>query len=133
MTVHTQVGAQNLMASRVVIVVGSGGREHALAWKLAQSSALAGGTVFVAPGNGGTESAPAEGRCRISPLPHASHDALVAFAVAECAMLVVVGPEVPLAEGLAGEWRARAARAGARAGGAACGGGQPHARTWRER
>jgi phosphoribosylamine--glycine ligase len=77
-----------------VLVVGSGGREHALCWKLTQSPLL--GRLFCAPGNAGiTEVADC--------VPIAADDVagLVAFAVAEKIGLVVVGPEVPLVAGLA--------------------------------
>ncbi len=76
-----------------VLVVGGGGREHALAWKLAQSSRVE--TVFVAPGNGGTAQAE-----RIRNVPITDLDALCRFAVAEKIGLTVVGPEGPLAAGI---------------------------------
>ena len=68
-----------------VLVVGGGGREHALAWKLAQSSRVE--TVFVAPGNGGTAQAE-----RMRNVPITDLDALCRFAVAEKIGLTVVGP-----------------------------------------
>jgi phosphoribosylamine--glycine ligase len=75
-----------------ILVVGSGAREHALAWKLAQSPRVA--AVKVAPGNAGLtlESIPIETR---------DHDGLIAYARAENMGLVVIGPEEPLASGLA--------------------------------
>jgi phosphoribosylamine--glycine ligase len=76
-----------------ILVIGSGGREHALAWKLAQSPRVF--RVFVAPGNAGT--AAEEG---ISNVPHTSLSALVDFARAEAIGLTVVGPEAPLAAGI---------------------------------
>jgi phosphoribosylamine--glycine ligase len=77
-----------------VLLVGSGGREHALAWKLAQSLLL--GTLFVAPGNPGTAQIG-----RNVPVSATAVDALVDIAKREHVGLVVVGPEAPLAAGLA--------------------------------
>lgn len=77
-----------------VLVVGGGGREHALAWKLAQSPALT--KLFVAPGNPGIESV-----AELVPIKAEDIDALVAFARAARIDLVVPGPEAPLARGLA--------------------------------
>ena len=76
-----------------VLVVGAGGREHALAWKLAQSPRVA--TVFVAPGNAGT-AADAD----LVNVPIDDIDGLVAFAMRESVALTVVGPEAPLAAGI---------------------------------
>jgi phosphoribosylamine---glycine ligase len=76
-----------------VLVVGGGGREHALAWKLAQSSRVE--TVFVAPGNGGTAQAE-----RIRNVPITDQKQLCEWAVAEKIGLTVVGPEGPLAAGI---------------------------------
>src|SRR5690242_8823433 len=81
-------------ANMRVLLVGSGGREHALAWKLAQSPML--DTLFVAPGNPGT--------ARIGHNVPVNADAvalLVDIARHERIELVVVGPEAPLAAGLA--------------------------------
>ena len=72
-----------------VFVIGSGGREHALAWKLAQSPRVE--HVFVAPGNGGTD-----GASRITNAPFNPHSLISA----PRPDLVVVGPEAPLAEGI---------------------------------
>jgi phosphoribosylamine--glycine ligase len=77
-----------------VLLVGSGGREHALAWKLAQSPLL--GTLFIAPGNPGTAQIG-----RNVPVSATAVDALVDIAKREHVGLVVVGPEAPLAAGLA--------------------------------
>ncbi len=74
-----------------VLVIGSGGREHALAWKLAQSPQVE--RVFVAPGNGGTAD-DAGGRIRNVALDLADPTALRSF------RLVVIGPEAPLADGI---------------------------------
>lgn len=82
-----------------LLVIGSGGREHALAWKLTQSSRVQ--KVFVAPGNGGT--ATAEG---IENLPLTDFAALIAFCNAEKIAFTVVGPEAPLAAGIVDAFRA---------------------------
>jgi phosphoribosylamine---glycine ligase len=86
-----------------VLVVGSGGREHTLAWKLAQSPRVQ--TVFVAPGNGGTATEPA---CKN--LAIGDPAALADFAAAEKIALTVVGPEAPLAAGIVDVFRARGLR-----------------------
>jgi len=77
-----------------VLVVGSGAREHALAWKLAQSPRCTG--VLVAPGNAGIAAA-----FRTAPIAANDVAALTDLAVTERVDLVVVGPEEPLARGLA--------------------------------
>jgi phosphoribosylamine--glycine ligase len=79
-----------------VLVIGTGGREHALAWKLAQSPRVA--EVLVAPGNAGTA---AEEKCRNVPVAAADIAGLVALARAESVGLTVVGPEGPLVAGVA--------------------------------
>ena len=84
-----------------VLVVGGGGREHALAWKMAQAEAVE--HVFVAPGNGGTALDPALTNVPITDVP-----ALVAWAAANTIDLVVVGPEAPLAAGAVDQFRAAA-------------------------
>ncbi|HWA36880.1 MAG TPA: phosphoribosylamine--glycine ligase [Burkholderiales bacterium] len=76
-----------------LLLIGSGGREHALAWKLAQSPKVQ--KVFVAPGNGGT--ALEEG---LENLPVTGIPELVEFARREGIYLTVVGPEAPLAAGI---------------------------------
>jgi phosphoribosylamine---glycine ligase len=78
-----------------VLVVGGGGREHALAWALARSPRV--DEVLVAPGNAGTA---AEAGCRNIEIAANDLDAIVALAVAEPVSLVVVGPEDPLVAGL---------------------------------
>lgn len=77
-----------------ILLVGSGGREHALAWKLRRSPHC--GRLLAAPGNPGIA---AEARCL--PIPATDLDRLTAVATEERVGLVVVGPEVPLAAGLA--------------------------------
>jgi phosphoribosylamine---glycine ligase len=86
-----------------VLVVGGGGREHALAWKLAQSSRVE--TVFVAPGNGGTAQAE-----HIRNVPITDLKQLCEWAVAEKIGLTVVGPEGPLAAGIVDLFRDRGLR-----------------------
>jgi len=82
-----------------ILVIGSGGREHALAWKLAQSPKAS--NVYVAPGNGGT--AIEEG---LTNVPLTAIPSLVEFARREQIALTVVGPEAPLAEGVVDAFRA---------------------------
>ncbi|OIQ89029.1 phosphoribosylamine--glycine ligase [mine drainage metagenome] len=86
-----------------LLVIGSGGREHALAWKLAQSPGVK--KVFVAPGNGGTATEP-----RVENLPITDIDELADFCVRENIHLTVVGPEAPLAAGVVDAFRARRLR-----------------------
>lgn len=76
-----------------LLVIGSGGREHALAWRLARSPRVQ--TVYVAPGNGGTASAD-----QIQNVPLTDIDALIEFARDEKIAYTVVGPEAPLAAGI---------------------------------
>ena len=82
-----------------LLLIGSGGREHALAWKLGQSPKL--DRLFIAPGNGGT-SAVGENVA----LDVEDHAAIIAFCKAEAVDFVVVGPEAPLVAGLADDLRA---------------------------
>ena len=86
-----------------VLVIGSGGREHALAWKLVQSARVQ--TVYVAPGNGGTALDK-----RLHNLAITDPAALADFALAEKIALTVVGPEAPLAAGVVDTFRARGLR-----------------------
>src|SRR5436309_8035463 len=83
-----------------VLVIGRGGREHALVWKLAQSPRA--GKVFCAPGNAGT----ALDGINV-PIEYTETDKLVRFAKKENVGLVVIGPEDPLADGLADLLRAQ--------------------------
>jgi phosphoribosylamine--glycine ligase len=89
-----------------VLLVGSGGREHALAWKMAQSPLLQ--ALFIAPGNAGTARLQA-GSAEIANLPTDPKDkpGLVAAALEKKIDLVVIGPEAPLAAGLADDLRAK--------------------------
>jgi phosphoribosylamine--glycine ligase len=83
-----------------ILVVGSGGREHALAWKLAQSPRVQ--IVYVAPGNGGTA---LDERLRNVPITDLAE--LADFAEKEQVALTVVGPEAPLAAGIVNLFRQR--------------------------
>jgi phosphoribosylamine--glycine ligase len=77
-----------------VLLIGSGGREHALAWKIAQSARLT--TLFAAPGNPGIAE-----HAQVVPLDTEDHAAVLAFSREQEIDLVVVGPEAPLVAGLA--------------------------------
>ena len=83
-----------------ILVVGSGGREHALAWKLAQSVRIQ--RVLVAPGNGGTALDP-----RLKNIALTDPHELADFAEQENIAITVVGPETPLAAGIVDIFRAR--------------------------
>jgi len=85
------------------LVIGGGGREHALAWKLAQSPRVQ--TVYVAPGNAGTAAEPQLKNVGITDL-----DKLADFALAEKIALTVVGPEAALAAGAVDRFRAKGLR-----------------------
>jgi len=76
-----------------LLVVGSGGREHAMAWKLAQGAKVQ--KVYVAPGNGGTATENGLENVEITSIPE-----LIGFAKKEQIYLTVVGPEAPLAAGI---------------------------------
>lgn len=83
-----------------ILVVGSGGREHALAWKLAQSERIQ--MVYVAPGNGGTALDD-----RLENIAITDPQALADFAQQENIALTVVGPETPLAAGIVNIFRSK--------------------------
>jgi Phosphoribosylamine-glycine ligase len=85
------------------LVIGGGGREHALAWRLAQGARVK--AVFVAPGNAGTAAEPHVRNVAITDL-----DALAEFALEEKIDLTVVGPEIALAAGAVDRFRARGLR-----------------------
>ncbi len=82
-----------------LLVIGAGGREHALAWKLATSPRVQ--KVFVAPGNGGTAVEPGVENVALSSVPE-----LVEFAKRQGVQFTVVGPEAPLAAGVVDAFRA---------------------------
>ena len=83
-----------------ILVVGSGGREHALAWKLAQAAGVT--KVYVAPGNAGTAR-----ESKLENLPITDLNALADFAAQNAIHLTVVGPEAPLAGGIVDIFRER--------------------------
>ncbi|TMJ97696.1 MAG: phosphoribosylamine--glycine ligase, partial [Alphaproteobacteria bacterium] len=76
-----------------ILLLGSGGREHALAWKLAASPLLT--KLYCAPGNPGIAR-----ECEVVALDVADHAAVIAFCKAQEIALVVVGPEAPLCAGI---------------------------------
>jgi phosphoribosylamine--glycine ligase len=88
------------MAKKSVLIIGSGGREHALAWKIAQSSHVS--KLYIAPGNAGTVWPAADGRASAENINIGVEDfkALLAFARENDIGLTVAGPEVPLANGI---------------------------------
>ncbi len=86
-----------------VLVIGNGGREHALAWKLSQSERVS--QIFVAPGNGGTAHDQ-----RFKNVPLTDVKALADFAVEQKIAVTVVGPEAYLAAGVVDEFRSRGLR-----------------------
>jgi phosphoribosylamine--glycine ligase len=86
-----------------LLVIGGGGREHAIAWKLTQSPRVQ--KVLVAPGNGGTAREPG-----VANVPITDHGELADFAARENVQLTVVGPEAPLAAGIVDLFRARGLR-----------------------
>ncbi len=86
-----------------ILVIGGGGREHAMAWKISQSPKV--GKVYVAPGNGGTALNP-----KLENLPITDVRELRAWAKEQKIALAVVGPEAPLAAGVVDEFRAHGLR-----------------------
>ena len=82
-----------------LLVIGSGGREHALAWRLSQSAGVE--KVFVAPGNAGTALEPA-----LENIALKSNAELIEFVRREGVAFTVVGPEAPLAAGVVDDFRA---------------------------
>lgn len=83
------------------LVIGSGGREHALAWKLLQSPQVT--RIYCAPGNGGMQQLP---RCQSVALAATDIEGLVRFATVQGIRLTVVGPEVPLVQGIVDAFQA---------------------------
>ncbi len=88
-----------------ILLIGSGGREHALAWKLAQSPNV--DAVLVAPGNAGTS---AEPKCRNVDIASTDIEGLLKLARDEAVGLTVVGPEAPLVLGIVDRFRAEGLR-----------------------
>ncbi len=88
-----------------ILVIGAGGREHALAWKLAQSARVS--EVIVAPGNAGTAT---ENKCRNVAIKVTDITGLLQLAQDEAIGLTVVGPEVPLVAGVVDAFRAAGLR-----------------------
>ncbi len=82
-----------------ILVIGSGGREHAIAWKITQNKEVS--RVYVAPGNAGTATNPDMMNVPISSVPD-----LLAFALKEQIQLTIVGPEAPLSQGVVDAFRA---------------------------
>lgn len=78
-----------------ILVLGSGGREHALAWKIAQDTQVT--QVFVAPGNAGTAT---ENKCKNVELDILDNPAIIEFAQSNQIELIIVGPEAPLVNGV---------------------------------
>jgi len=83
------------------LVIGSGGREHALAWKLLQSPQVT--RIYCAPGNGGMQQLP---RCQSVALAATDIEGLVRFATVQGIRLTVVGPELPLVQGIVDAFQA---------------------------
>lgn len=82
-----------------ILLIGSGGREHALAWKISKSPLL--GTLYIAPGNGGMVSLGTQTDLDVS-----DHQAVISFAQKNDIELVVIGPEAPLVAGLSDDLEA---------------------------
>ncbi len=89
------------VATMNILVIGSGGREHALAWKLAQPDYV--NQVFVAPGNAGTA---LEAKLKNVDLDVMNFDGLIEFAKSNAIELTVVGPEAPLVDGIVDRFQA---------------------------
>lgn len=89
------------MVTMKILVIGNGGREHALAWKIAQSARV--DAVWVAPGNAGTAQEP---KCNNLNIAADDIEALATFAKEQSIDLTVVGPEAPLALGLVDRFKA---------------------------
>lgn len=84
-----------------ILILGSGGREHALAWKTAQDAKVT--NVFVAPGNAGTAT---EAKCTNVNLDILNNPAIIEFAQGNAIDLIIVGPEAPLVNGVVDACRA---------------------------
>ncbi|KAF9875670.1 hypothetical protein CkaCkLH20_07051 [Colletotrichum karsti] len=92
----------NSTANLRILLIGNGGREHALAWKLSQSPLVE--AIYAAPGNGGTASCPKT--TNITDIAANNYAALVKFAQSKSVGLVVPGPEAPLVDGVEAFFRA---------------------------
>ncbi|GEM_PF-7551 len=108
LTAETKIGKKHRLQTpkkKRVLVIGSGGREHALAWKLAKSSQVK--EVFVAPGNAGTAQ-----EAKVTNVPIAANDlpGLVSFAKEKNIDFTLVGPEVPLVAGVVDTFQAAGLR-----------------------
>ena len=89
------------MSSLRILLIGNGGREHALAWKLSQSSRVE--QIFAVPGNGGMATCPKV--TNVSSVKADDYPSLVKFAEENAITLVVPGPEAPLVDGVEGYFR----------------------------
>lgn len=98
---HTQASTIVAMADLRILLIGNGGREHALAWKLSQSSRVK--AIYAVPGNGGTATCPKVSN--ISSVSASDFSGLVSFAQSNGVNLVVPGPEAPLVDGVEGFFR----------------------------
>lgn len=100
MSLKKFLGFMPMPSTLRILILGSGGREHALAWKLAQSSLVE--RIYVAPGNGGTC---IERKTTNIYISTSDFDKLVNFATEENINLVVPGPEQPLTDGVEGVFK----------------------------
>lgn len=98
---YTRNKREYMAANKTVLIVGSGGREHALAWKVASSDDVV--RVLVAPGNAGTAR---EAGVENVPVSDTDIDGLMRLAVDEAVDLTIVGPEAPLAAGIVDRFHA---------------------------
>lgn len=94
------------MTNQPILIIGSGGREHALAWSLARSTHVS--QIWVAPGNGGMNWSAASGVAACQSVPIKAHEIekLIDFAIMQGVSLVIVGPEQPLADGIVDRFQA---------------------------
>jgi len=89
------------MSRVTILLVGNGGREHALAWKLSQSLLV--NQIYVCPGNGGTASLP--NTSNITSISASDFPALTKFALEKDVTLLIPGPEAPLVDGIVDHFR----------------------------
>lgn len=94
------------MTSQPILIIGSGGREHTLAWTLARSPHVS--QIWVTPGNGGMNWSAASGVAACQSVPIKAHEIekLIDFAIMQRVGLVIVGPEQPLADGIVDRFQA---------------------------